>query len=323
MHPAVVVAAGAPALVLGVLVSVGAVIAIGATGLQAGAVAQAAPSAQASASIPAAMLGLYQAATAAACPAMPWQVLAAIGTVESDNGTSDLPGVTSGANPAGAEGVMQFEPQTFDEYALPVPPGGANPPSPYDPTDAVWAAARMHCANGADSGDVRGAIYAYNHSLAYVEAVWDLAVAYGMSGDGTPGSASAAAPPPGPTYHGDVFRIIAAAESQLGVAYQLGAYDPGVALDCSALVAYAFAQDGISLPRTTFGQVETGITVPTSALAPGDLLFFYGGDPPAAFGHVGIYLGNGLMIEAPHTGAVVSITAVDLTGIELARRVIQ
>jgi len=131
-------------------------------------------------SIPAAMLGLYVAAAPGTCAGLPWQVLAAIGTVESDNGTSQAPGVQSGANLAGAEGVMQFEPATFAEYSRPVPAGGADPPSPYDATDAVWAAARLLCADGAQAGDLPGAIYAYNHSDAYVTSVWELAVAYGM-----------------------------------------------------------------------------------------------------------------------------------------------
>ena len=64
---------------------------------------------------------------------------------------------------------MQFEPATFAEYDEPIPPGGAIPPSPYDPTDAVYAAARLLCANGGAGGaDVSGAVYAYNHSAAYV-----------------------------------------------------------------------------------------------------------------------------------------------------------
>ncbi|HEY3810448.1 MAG TPA: transglycosylase SLT domain-containing protein, partial [Acidimicrobiales bacterium] len=118
------------------------------------------PSATATNNIPAAMLTLYQEA-AATCPGLPWTVLAAIGTVESGNGTSNLPGVHSGANSAGAEGPMQFEPATFAAYDAPVPPGGANPPSPYDPTDAVYAAARMLCANGAANGaNLNDAVFA-------------------------------------------------------------------------------------------------------------------------------------------------------------------
>ena len=73
--------------------------------------APSAPSATTS-SIPPIMLALYQEA-AATCPGLPWTVLAAIGTVESDNGQSNLPGVHTGANVAGAEGTMQFEPATF------------------------------------------------------------------------------------------------------------------------------------------------------------------------------------------------------------------
>jgi len=139
------------------------------------------PPASATSGIPAGMLTLYEQA-AATCPGLPWTVLAAIGTVESGNGTSDLPGVHSGANPAGAQGPMQFEPATFAEYDTPVPPGGASPPSPYDPTDAVYAAARMLCANGArDGADISGAVFAYNHATWYVNEVLSLARSYGGS----------------------------------------------------------------------------------------------------------------------------------------------
>jgi hypothetical protein len=133
------------------------------------------PSPQATTQVSAQMLALYRGA-ATVCPGLPWTVLAAIGTVESSNGTSELPGVHSGANYAGAEGPMQFEPSTFAEYDLPVPPGGADPPSPYDPADAVYAAARLLCANGAaDGADISGAIYVYNHSKSYVTEVLSLA----------------------------------------------------------------------------------------------------------------------------------------------------
>ena len=85
----------------------------------------------------------------------------------------------SGANAAGAEGPMQFEPATFAAYDEPVPPGGASPPSPYDPTDAVYAAARLLCADGAAGGaDLSGAVYAYNHSASYVAEVLALAQTY-------------------------------------------------------------------------------------------------------------------------------------------------
>jgi cell wall-associated NlpC family hydrolase len=129
--------------------------------------------------ISAASLLDYQQA-ASTCPGLPWTVLAAIGTVESANGTSTLPGVQSGANSAGAEGPMQFEPATFAEYDEPVPPGGANPPSPYDQIDADYAAARDLCANGAENGaNLDAAVFDYNHSDAYVTQVMTLAQSLG------------------------------------------------------------------------------------------------------------------------------------------------
>lgn len=157
-----------------VLAMLGGAISAASTGMT----VPAGPSPGALSGIPTTMLLLYEDA-APTCPGLPWEVLAGIGTVESDNGTSDLPGVHSGSNFAGAEGPMQFLPATFAAYDLPVPPGGANPPSPYDPTDAVYAAARDLCANGARDGtDLSGAVFAYNHSNAYVADVLGLAARY-------------------------------------------------------------------------------------------------------------------------------------------------
>jgi hypothetical protein len=138
------------------------------------------PSGRAVASIPPTWLELYQRA-ALACPGLPWTVLAAIGTVETDNGQSTAAGVRSGANFAGAEGPMQFEPPTFSSYGV-IGPGGADPPNPYDPVDAVYSAAHLLCTNGAgDPATVPRAIYAYNHSSDYVAQVLSLASSYGAA----------------------------------------------------------------------------------------------------------------------------------------------
>src|SRR5262249_21388054 len=127
---------------------------------------------------------------AATCPGLSWTVLAAIGKVETDHGRSTLPGVHSGANSAGAEGVMQFEPATFATYDEPVPPGGVNPPSPYDPADAIYAAARMLCANGARNGaNINAAIFACNHADWYVKEVLAQAQQYATSPSGAAGGA--------------------------------------------------------------------------------------------------------------------------------------
>jgi len=125
----------------------------------------------AQATVPAAWLPvLVSAATNNGRCTMSWTTLAAIAAVETGFGSSTLPGVSSGTNAKGAAGPMQFEPATFASYALPVPPGGATPPSPYNVTDAVYAAARLLCTNGVMQHPA-AAIYSYNHSLSYVAQV--------------------------------------------------------------------------------------------------------------------------------------------------------
>jgi cell wall-associated NlpC family hydrolase len=246
--------------------------------------------------IPSAMLAIYQ-ESAATCPGFPWTVLAAIGTIESDNGQSTLPGVHSSANAAGAEGIMQIEPATFAEYAEPVPPGGAEPPSPYDATDAVYAAARLLCVNGGEGGaDISGAISAYNHSPSYVQQVLALAQSYGgVTATAIDASVSTA-------------RAMALqwALAQIGTPYVWGGETPGVGFDCSGLVQAAYAVAGVRLPRVAQNQYDgTSKVPPGSPLEPGDLVFFGGG--PSSIDHVGLYAGvvdgQSVMVDAPHTGA--------------------
>ncbi len=155
--------------------------------------------------IPPDWLTLYQKA-AATCPGLPWSVVAAIGTVETGSGQSSAPGVWSGANPAGAEGPMQFEPATFAAYAT-VGPGGARPPSPYDPVDAVYSAATMLCTDGAGSAaTLRDAVDDYNHSAAYVDTVLTLSLSFQQD----------------PTTPGTVVAALSFAARQLGTPYLWG-----------------------------------------------------------------------------------------------------
>jgi cell wall-associated NlpC family hydrolase len=99
------------------------------------------------------------------------------------------------------------------------------------------------------------------------------------------------------------------AVAQLGKPYLWGATGPD-AFDCSGLVMMAYRAGGVSIPRTTFQQVLVGTPVyGLEALAPGDLLFSAGSDGTAADpGHVGMYIGSGLVIEAAKTGEPVMIT---------------
>jgi hypothetical protein len=130
------------------------------------------------ASIPARYLTWYRDA-ARTCPGLSWEVLAGIGTMESDNGRSTARGVHKGKNRKGAEGPMQFEPSTFVEYAVRADP--SRPLTPYDPADAIFTAARMLCADGAAGGSptrIRQAIFAYNHACWYVRDVLAIATRY-------------------------------------------------------------------------------------------------------------------------------------------------
>jgi cell wall-associated NlpC family hydrolase len=90
----------------------------------------------------------------------------------------------------------------------------------------------------------------------------------------------------------------------LGTPYHWGAEGPG-GFDCSGLIQWAYAHAGVSLPRVTSQQIRAGVYVPRDQLAPGDLVFFDSGH------HVGMYLGKGAFVQAPHTGDVVKVSNLD------------
>jgi len=113
-----------------------------------------------------------------------------------------------------------------------------------------------------------------------------------------PQSDTIVAPPP---THGGVVGI---AMSQLGTPYVWGGAAPG-GFDCSGLVMWAYAQVGVSLPHSSYALYGMGVPVSRDELEPGDLVFFDG------LGHVGIYIGGGEFIHAPHTGDVVKISSLD------------
>ncbi len=121
---------------------------------------------------PSTYLTLFQASAARYCPGMSWTVLAAIGQIESGDGSND------GPSSAGALGPMQFLPSTWQEWGI-TAFGETGTPEINDPFDAVPAAARLLCAAGAGSASgLRGAIFAYNHATWYVSEVLALAQAY-------------------------------------------------------------------------------------------------------------------------------------------------
>ena len=136
-------------------------------------------------------LDLEQAVAAVPRRFPPWSVLA------------------SGADPTSARRVVG-----------PGPAGGANPPSPYDPTDAVYAAARMLCTNGAANGaNLQAAVFAYNHSDTYATEVIALAISYGQTQAQTVAAGTA----------GGI--AVDWALAQVGTPYIWGGESPGVGFD--------------------------------------------------------------------------------------------
>jgi hypothetical protein len=98
------------------------------------------------------------------------------------------------------------------------------------------------------------------------------------------------------------------ARTALGTPYQWGGDSMSSGVDCSGLVQQVYAHFGIQLPRVTYNQIQVGASVPTDKLQPGDLVFF-DTEPKKGADHVGIYIGGGKFIHAPHTGDVVKISS--------------
>ncbi len=123
------------------------------------------------------------------------------------------------------------------------------------------------------------------------------------SGTGSPGTSTgtgSSGPSTPETSNGtQAEKAIAFARAQIGKPYVWGATGPG-SYDCSGLTQAAWKAAGVTLPRVTYDQVNAGTTVPVSQAQPGDLVFFYDD-----ISHVGLYIGDGMMIHAPKPGAYV------------------
>jgi cell wall-associated NlpC family hydrolase len=292
--------------------------------------AQPAVSTQAKGSIPANYLSIYQ--QAGQKYGIPWVVLAGIGEVETDHGRASMPGVRSGQNGFGAAGPMQLGIGGAAGNAwggAPVQPAGGNAggsaggvstdgngdgtANVYDPADAIPAAARYLLAHGAP-GDLQAAIFSYNHMASYVQDVLGWAARYASGGytvsavnrdNGAACVSQLTAQVPNQT----AASAIGYAQTQIGKPYVWGAAGPDD-YDCSGLVMAAYAAAGITVPRTSQAQWASGPRIQPGHEQPGDLVFFAGSDgTPSSPGHVGIVVGNGMMIEAYATGVPVRMVS--------------
>jgi cell wall-associated NlpC family hydrolase len=96
-------------------------------------------------------------------------------------------------------------------------------------------------------------------------------------------------------------RAAAIAVKEVGVPYRWGGSSPATGFDCSGLVYWTYSRLGIALPHSSYALFDMGRRVARSRMRPGDVLIFSG------LGHVGIYIGRGRMVHAPHSGTVVQM----------------
>jgi len=275
----------------------------GVAGAQQQAAADATPAA-AGGLIPGAVPAAYAAAVAKAgvsCPALSPALLAA--QLQTESGWNP-----NAVSPGGAQGVAQFMPGTWLGWGR--DENGDGTASALDPADAIPAAARYDCALAAQVAGVPGDVQqlmlaAYNagpgavlaaygvppiaETQSYVTAITRLAATY---------AAPVAAPATG-----RAATVIGVAMSFRGTPYLWGGSTPG-GFDCSGLTAYAYAAAGVTLSRTS--QAQQAAASPVSDPRPGDLVFM-GGSGTGTATHVGIVIGGGLMVDAPHPGSVVRI----------------
>ena len=274
---------------------------------------------------------------------VPWTILAGIGTVESDNGQTALPGVHSGANAFGAAGPMQIgiggaagnvwgglpvHPASEVVNGVATDEDGGPTASVYDPADAIAGAAKYLLEFDVQTNP-SAAIFAYNHLQSYVQSVLFYAGAYAggnfsvvsaqmPSGSsvagctGTAGGTAGGAAGGVPSISAPNQLVAAAigyAEQQLGKPYLFGGTGPD-AFDCSGLVMMAYRSAGVNLERTSEQQWATQVRIPASQVQPGDLVFFAGADgTPTSPGHVGLVIGGGKMIEAYATGFPIRVAS--------------
>lgn len=162
--------------------------------------------------------------------------------------------------------------------------------------------------------EAKAAVAHYQAEFSRLSTAEQAAVVTSISGQTlTPPSASqVAAMAP----NAAIATIIKTALAQVGKPYAWGAVGPN-SFDCSGFTMFSYAAAGVSLPHTSAGQSQLGTTIDRAHLRPGDLIFFY-----TPISHVGLYIGNGMMVHARTFGSPVAVVPVDQSGYRFAKRII-
>ncbi|MEU2389582.1 NlpC/P60 family protein [Streptomyces sp. NPDC007369] len=285
--------------------------------------------------VPAAYAPLILAAAAACDQGLPPSILAAQLWAESNFRPNAISQAADGSPIA--HGIAQFIPATWATHG--VDGNGDGDKDVMDPADAIPAQGRMMCSllktakrhpeysgspvelalAGYNAGwgrveQFRGvppADFAAGQTYDYVRKIMARSVQYTAPGGGSSGPAALPAgftlPPDTPP---QVRTAVGWALQQKDGWYRLGGdctdahgSNPAHWCDCSSLMQQAYRAAGISIPRVTFDQIDLPIRVDLDRPKPGDLVFNAGSDGSAASpGHVGMYIGSGMLIEAPRTG---------------------
>ncbi len=285
--------------------------------------------------VPPQYVGLVrQAVSAAGCPQLTESVLAA--QIHQESGWNPR-----AVSPAGAMGIAQFMPGTWPNWGE--DENGNGVASPWEPEDAIPAAARYDCgiarALAAVPGDPAALMLAgynagpaavlayrgippYQETQNYVRVIVDLAQTWAAA-PGLIGRGLGPAAGPGPAHaeatgNAIIDGAVAWALAQTGSWYQYGGactnpFGPGAhgRCDCSSLMQQAYAHAGVALPRTAAEQSRVGMPVRPGEIIPGDLVAMVGGGGSVSRpGHIAMYIGFGYAVHAPYTGARVQVVPV-------------
>lgn len=237
------------------------------------------------------------------------------------------------SSPAGAQGIAQFMPSTWASHGI--DGNGDGKRDVWDPEDAIPSSAKYLCTIAEDVKDVpgdkrdnmlaaynagSGAVKKYNGVPPYKETQ-NYVQTISAAADSNPGGGTG-------TTTAQAVTAINAAEEKIGTPYSWGGGNANgasngtccspsgktgvgiVGFDCSGLTVYAYAKAGITLPRTAAQQYAASEPVKPGQMRPGDLVFY--GTTAASIHHVGIYVGNGYIINAPRPGAKVRYDPMDM-----------